>query len=641
MKNIRVLLCCVLLMWHFIGMGQNFSNKGKDFWLGYGYHVNMAGNPAGGGSQEMILYFTSNKNANVTVEIPANGYKQTYTVVANQVTVSSPLPKSGTQDSRIVDTGLYNRGIHVYSDVDIVAYAHIYNGSVSGASLLFPTNTLGKDYYVIDYNQSANNASSNSFAFVVAVEDNTSVEITPSVANKNNRGTAPFFVSLNKGQVYNLMGTTTGNVGTDLTGTRIRTISAGGTCKKIAVFCGAGKMSIGGTAGGSADNLFAQSLPASAWGLKYLTSPTTSQPSNYYRICVKDPTTKVYVNGNLLAASFLQRNFFYELKNSTPLTTPGNGQSVANTPAGVWNLIESDKPINVAQFCTTVGQDGNPNTFGDPEMIYLSPVEQTINDITLYSATRAAIQLNYVNVIIKKGGINSFTLDGVSKTSSFLQHPRDANYYYASLPVISGSHRLYSDTGFNAIAYGFGSAESYGYNAGTNIKDLYTPIFQNPYARLSFAATCVNTPFQFSVPLSYQPTDLTWDFGSSGNISPGTTITYTTPQADSTPVIGGQSLYYYSPSNGNGSKTFMYTKAGTDTIKMYASNPSPDGCANVNAEYDIPVVINDVPKANFSVNPIHCISDAISFTDSSYGLGNSTIINGLWDWDDGKTDSLK
>ncbi|MES2373104.1 MAG: PKD domain-containing protein [Bacteroidota bacterium] len=641
MKKIRVLLCCFLLMGHFITVGQNFSNKGKDFWLGYGYHVNMAGNPAGGGTQDMILYFTSNKNANVTVEIPANGYKQTYTVAANQVTVSSPLPKSGAQDSRIVDTGLYNRGIHVYSDVDIVAYAHIYNGSVSGASLLFPTNTLGKDYYVIDYNQSSNAASANSFAFVVAVEDNTAVEITPSVANKNNRGTSPFIITLNTGQVYNLMGTTSGNLGTDLTGTRIRTISAGSTCKKIAVFCGAGKMSIGGNAGGSADNLFAQSLPASAWGLKYLTSPTTSQPSNYYRICVKDPATKVYVNGNLLAASLLQRNFFYELKNSTALTIPGNGQSVANTPAGVWNLIESDKPINVAQFCTTVGQDGNPNTFGDPEMIYLSPVEQTINDITLYSATRAAIQVNYVNVIIKKGGINSFTLDGVSKTSSFLPHPRDPAYYYASLPVASGSHRLYSDTGFNAIAYGFGSAESYGYNAGTNIKDLYTPIFQNPYARLSFAATCVNTPFQFSVPLSYQPTSLSWDFGSSGNISPASTLTFATPQADSTPVIGGQSLYYYSPSNGNGSKTFTYSKAGTDTIKMYASNPSPDGCANINAEYDIPVVISEIPRANFSVDPIRCISSPISFTDSSYNLGTSTIVNGLWDWNDGKTDSLK
>ena len=645
MKKIRFLFCFLLLAGHFTGLGQNFSNKGKDFWLGYGYHVNMAGNPTGGGTQDMILYFTSDKNANVTVEMPFNGYKQTYTVLANQVTVTNPLPKTGTQDSRIYDTGYYNRGIHVYSDVDIVSYAHIYNGSVSGASLLFPTNTLGKDYYGIDYNQSSNAANANSFAFVVAVEDNTTVEITPSVTNKNNKGTNPFTVNLKQGQIYSLMGTTSLNLGTDLTGTRIRTISAGGACKKIAVFCGSGKMSIGGTAGGSADNLFAQALPASAWGLKYLTSPTGSQPSNYYRICVADSTTNVYVNGSLLSKSYLQRKFFYELKNSTPLTTPGNGQSVANNPNGVWNLIVADKPINVAQFCTTQGQDGNaantPSPGGDPEMIYLSPVEQTINDITLYSATRAAIQQSYINVIIKKGGIKSFTLDGASKTSNFITHPQDANYAYATFTVSSGSHHLYSDTGYNAIAYGFGQAESYGYNAGTNIKDLYTPIFQNPYARLSFAATCVNTPFQFSVPLSYQPTSLTWDFGTSGNISPSATINYATPQADSTPVIGGQNLYYYSPSNGIGSKTFIYSRAGTDTIKMYASNPSPDGCANINAEYDIPIVISPVPNANFIVSALRCISDSIPFKDSSTNLGTSTIINGLWTWDDGTTDSLK
>jgi hypothetical protein len=375
--RLLIIFCCLIALTSY---AQNFSNKGKDFWLGYGYHVNMAGNPSGGGTQDMILYFTSDKNANVTVEMPSNGYSQKYTVTANQVTVTNPLPKTGTQDARIYDTGYYNRGIHIYSDVDIVAYAHIYNSSISGASLLFPTNTLGKDYYVISYNQSSNANSANSFAFVVAVEDNTTVEITPSVTNKNNNTAgSPFTVNLNKGQIYSLMGTTTGLTGTDLTGTRIRTISASGTCKQIAVFCGSGKMSIGGTTngnnqGGSADNLFAQSMPASAWGLKYLTSPTGSQPSNYYRICVTDPTTVVKVNGNVIPSSYLQRGFFYELKNSTPLSTPGNGLSIPNTIGGVWNLIEADKPINVAQYCTTQGMDGNPANSsplpgGDPEMI--------------------------------------------------------------------------------------------------------------------------------------------------------------------------------------------------------------------------------------------------------------------------------
>ncbi|MEI6584281.1 MAG: hypothetical protein WCO43_11880, partial [Chitinophagia bacterium] len=81
---------------------QNFSNKGKDFWLGYGFHVNMGAGVTGTAvnAQDMVLYFTSDKNANVTVEIPGVGYKQTFKVLANQVTETTPMPKAGTQDCR-------------------------------------------------------------------------------------------------------------------------------------------------------------------------------------------------------------------------------------------------------------------------------------------------------------------------------------------------------------------------------------------------------------------------------------------------------------------------------------------------------------------------------------------------------------
>ena len=644
----------VLLLSFFFGNleAQNFSNKGKDFWLGYGFHVNMGAGVGGTAvnAQDMVLYFTSDKNATVTVEIPGVGYKQTFQVLANQVTETTPMPKTGAQDSRIVDTGYYNRGIHVYSDVDIVAYAHIYNASVSGATLLYPTNTLGKEYYAIVYNQASNASFANSFAFVVAVEEGTTtVEITPADATKRGASLAPFQVNLTQGQVYNLMGTTSGNKGTDLTGTRIRTISSSGACKKIAVFCGSGKMSIGASSTnptvnnnqtGSADNLFAQATPASAWGLKYLTAPTGSQPNNYYRICVSDPLTKVKLNGTEIPSSLLQRGFFYELKNSTVLSTPGNGIAIANTTTGVWNLIEADKPITVAQYCNTQGTDGNSNTYGDPEMIYLSPVEQTINKITLNSTQRNNIIQHFINVIIKKGGVASFKLDGVSKSSSFTQHPRDANYSYAIFSVTTGSHALYSDTGYNAIAYGFGSAESYGYNAGTNIKDLYAPIFQNPYSRIDFAATCVGSKFQFSVPLSYIPTSITWDFGGSNKISPNTNIGPLTPVPDSTPIVNGKQLYYFSPANGPTQKDFVYTTPGNDTIRLFATNPSPDGCSSSNAEYVIPVVVNPLPRANFSVPTVFCLGKPIQFTDTSTDLVNSTVVNGLWNWGDGTTDSL-
>ncbi|MGR9791945.1 hypothetical protein ACUOFZ_24470, partial [Escherichia coli] len=112
---------------------------------------------------------------------------------------------------------------------------------------------------------------------------------------------------------YSVFGTTSGigtsgnpYVGSDLTGSRIRSINVSGAvngCKPIAVFSGAGKMSIGGTNTGSADNLFAQAFPSNAWGTKYLTAPTGSQPNNYFRVCVKDTTTVVKLNGNVIPST--------------------------------------------------------------------------------------------------------------------------------------------------------------------------------------------------------------------------------------------------------------------------------------------------------------------------------------------------
>lgn len=635
-----ILLFLIPLIWgHLEGFGQDYSNKGTDFWLGYGYHVNMAGNPSSGGTQDMVLYFTSDKNATVTVNIPGvTGFTPlVYTVLANTVTTSAPMPKTGTTDSRINTFGLSNRGIHITSDIPIVAYAHIYNSAISGASLLFPTTTLGKDYYSVNFTQSSNAANANSFFFVVATEDATSVEITASAANLNGiTPSTPTIVTLNKGQIYNVMGTTQGSIGTDLTGSRIRSISSNssGGCKKIAVFSGSGKISIGGYANGSADNLFAQAFPAVAWGKKYLTAPTGSQPNNYYRVCVTDPNTVVKLNGNILPKTSLINGFYYQFL---------NGGATGSNPATP-NLIESDIPILVAQYCTTQGQDGNPNTspYGDPEMIYLSPVEQTINKITLYSASKYLILQSYINIIVKNQGVGSFTIDGVSKQSSFQPHPKESNYSYAIIPVTTGSHTLYSDSGFNAIAYGFGSAESYGYNAGTNVRDFsQTAAFQNPYKRIDSAISCVNTPFQFSIPLNFLPTTIKWEFSAAPNILPNATLTPTvSPMVyDSVVSVNNQALYYFSPQ-----QSYKFTNSNTaalrDTIKMYTTSSTPDGCGSTEQLYTIPVKVLALPSANFTTNNSGCITDSVHFFDASITNSEAIIESGLWNFGDNTTDSV-
>ena len=400
MKLSKFLLFLCLLWGHSIGFGQDISNKGTDFWLGYGYHQSMTT----GNTQDMVLYFTSDKDAVVTVSIPklAGNYLKTYNIKANKVTISDTIPKSGVTDARNNVIGLSDKGIHVTSTVPVVAYAHIYNQSVSGASLLFPTNTLGKDYYSINFTQSGNFANANSFFFVVATEDNTTVEITPADSNLNALPIGlPFKITLNQGQIYTVMGTTrTAAVngtflGSDLTGSRIKTVSSNGSegCKKIAVFSGSGRLSIGGTANLTSDNLFAQAFPSVAWGKKYLTAPTGSQPNNFYRVCVTDPTTVVKLNGTIIPKAQLVNGFYYQFK---------NGNAGGSNPP-IPNIIESDIPILVAQYCTSQGQEGNSGLtpFGDPEMIFLSPIEQTINNITLYSASKFLILVMYNIVQLK------------------------------------------------------------------------------------------------------------------------------------------------------------------------------------------------------------------------------------------------
>src|SRR3982750_778440 len=84
---------------------QDFSNKGKDFWVGYGLHCRMFQNNSGG-TQDMVLYFATEALTNVKVEIPALGYVQNYNnIPANSIFTSNTLPKNGSQDARLILEG--------------------------------------------------------------------------------------------------------------------------------------------------------------------------------------------------------------------------------------------------------------------------------------------------------------------------------------------------------------------------------------------------------------------------------------------------------------------------------------------------------------------------------------------------------
>lgn len=609
--RITTLLFCLVCL-NTLSWSQDFTNKGKEFWLGYGNHQQMYADRSA--YPGMDVYVTSDVNTEVTLELPGLGISQTYTVNANQLTQITIASQAFLDNE-----GIFDKGIHLTALKPVVVYAHIYYSSVSGASLCLPVATLGREYYSVNYKQEAQadvNSNSYSWFFVVATEDNTEIEVTPAADTRTMTAGQTYTRTLQKGQVYNVLSRT------DLTGSTIKSVNNGAGCKKIAVFCGSGRIGIGCVPGGvnSSDNLFQQMYPSSTWGKKYLTVPSMTRPLNFYRIIRPDPAAVVRKDGVIIPAAGFTNNFYHQFSDEVP------------------HVIESDKPILVAQYFTTQ-TCGEPTGNGDPEMIYLSPVEQTINKVTLASMRliNNISNAHFINAVVRNhpGAITTFKIDGVSYAGSFVQHPADPSYVYAQIPVNGPStHTITCDTPFNAIAYGFGRTESYGYSAGSNLKDLYQFVsVQNDYSIVHFPAGCKNTPFRLAMTFPYQPTEIKWVFGPALNALGFVDVTIAGPVADSNWVIDGRTLYRYKLP-----QQYTIGTPGTYPIIIKANNPTADGC-NGEQQIDYDLEIFERPKADFSFTA-KCLGDPVDFKGNIDGKGRE-VFKWFWDFKDGNISTLK
>lgn len=597
---------------------QGTSNKGTDFWFLYAPHINGYSNNA----QKMSIYITSDVNTSGKIEIPSIGSTLNFTVTANKVTIVD-IPQSAYSGG---SEGKNNKGIHLTAIKPVVAYGHIYASSMSGATLLLPTNTLGKDYYSINFKQQANSANAYSFCAVVATEDNTQIVITPSVTTQGGlTAGVPKNITLNKGEIYQIFGKETSKVvsggntttfGDDLTGTTIKSIAANGqTCKKIAVFSGSTRVSIGclSSSGlpGSADNLFQQVYPTSTWGKTFVTVPSKDRSYDVYRVFKNSPSTVVKINGITVNPSSFVNNLFYEF----------NSDKV--------NFIEGDNSIQVVQYQVTQGKSVDCKSvsgdLGDPEMIFLNPLEQTLDKMTMYSSPFYLITKHFINVVIKTSDVASFTLDGISKASSFFAVINKPGYSYAQIQVNEGTHNLQANGGFNAIAYGYGANESYGYAAGAS---LISPGIESvdQLSNQKKESGCVNEPYSLFVSLPYHPLKLSADFddgAGKNDLNIDLVDTY---------VLNNITYYKYKLIENK-----VYNIARKYVIKVSAEKPSSDGCGAVD-ELELEYEVLDKPMPKFEVEKDKiCEGLSFNFTDKSDGVGNS-IVKWYWDFGNGRTE---
>ncbi|WP_317233058.1 MULTISPECIES: PKD domain-containing protein [Pontibacter] len=566
----RAIAFSLLCLLSFSVSAQNTSNKGKDFWLGFMGHINgIRGN--GSVLPQMSVYITSTVATTGMVEIPGLGFSTPYTVAPNKVTVVNIPYSAFIRSSEITEA----KGIHVTAVEPVVVYAHIYSLNISGATLVLPTGTLGREYYAISYEQ--NPTSDFSEFMVVGVENNTTIEITPTANTLNGKlAGETFTVTLNKGDIYQVQSRQ------DLTGTKILSVgSNGASCKKIAVFSGSSYTRLGCPEAvavnppASGDNLFQQLYPISAWGQNYVTAPMMTRiGGDMFRVLASQDGTIVQVDGG--APVTINKGQFYDFQSEKA------------------SHITADKPILLAQYPRTQVCDG---IVGDPEMIILNPVEQTLKDITLYSSPFYQITGHYINVLMRTADTGSFRLDGNAVT--FTPVPANPEYSYSQNVVTPGNHTLKADEGFNAIAYGFGHVESYGYSAGANIKNLIQNITfdKEPY--------CDGETVGFTGFASYDPLKWKWYFGD------------------------GETSEEQKP-------THKYKAPGTYTVSLVTTRYNGNDCDSQDST-SVELIVYPNPEADFS-SVGQCEVGVITFEDkSTTSVTGNEIISWLWDFGDGTT----
>ena len=455
---LRITLIFVFLSFsHLVKAQCELTTQGTEFWVGFldnfasielkTLELRITSTTA----TTFRVYNQGGVNLFTTINIAANTSE---TVIFNPYTAYS-----------FADQQILAQGIYVESDDPISVYALHTNGSSSDATVIYPVNTLGTEYYALTHEASGDPLlvqvgllPAAEFK-IIATEDNTDIEVIPKAETKQgNLPNVPFTITLNKGESYLIKAKyfLEGEEG-DLTGSKIT------ATKPIAVFSGNIRSRVDSDWVGS-NHHFEQLPSIETWGTSFIalpdvigtTTPVLRSASRFKMIAQKDGTI-ITISQDPNSPITLNAGEFYQL----------NPQA-NNTPRS----IKSTAPILVGQLSTS---NYDPATvWGDSYFIILAPNEQTVKNINFDAMSTFRINEYHLSVLTKTSNVNNILLDGVNSLS-FVPITGTA-YSYARYILNTGTHNLNNSNptndGFVAYVYGHGLSESYGYSIGNSLNNL-------------------------------------------------------------------------------------------------------------------------------------------------------------------------
>lgn len=479
---------------------QPTGSRGKDFWLAFmpNFHPNgLSNDPRLRLEDSLYIYIAATAPTRVTISYPdlrsGNRQSSVLNITNTNKVYAFSVPWEGYELEGFNHSGqLINGGqneipapqtFHIVSEQDISVYALSQARTTSDAFLALPTPVLGVDHYVMSYNSdgfldnynSISSAVTPSQFVVVAVQDNTQIRITPTAPTYRSGKNIKTAV-LNAGEAYLVQAQITyNNLRGDLTGTRIV------STKPVAVFGGHQRATLPLEYRDrltSRDCLIEQIPSVEVWGKSSFLVPyppprgASLIGTDLFRVMAAFDSTPILLDGNQI--TILNAGEFYEGK----LTTAGT--------------VSSIKPILVAQFKKTSGEQGSGGTsgalrLGDPFMMLIPPAEQFLSFYRCVNAqaweltssgtnTPAPVYENqYITVVAPNTAISSVKIDGKPLVSAFTPIPNSA-YSYAWEAVNDGAHTVDAAEPIGIYVYGYGLANSYGYVGDMNFRAFdYSP----------------------------------------------------------------------------------------------------------------------------------------------------------------------
>ncbi len=497
MKPMLVQLCVCMLSATVCAYAQLYpDSKGRDFWLTFppNFHNGEATLPNNPEKQlEHQLYIYIGAEAPTTGTITITNITGAATTIQFTITNPAVLFEYRTYFDGIELRG-FNRGgqiqpagsqaespapqsIHIESASDVTVYAMNQANTTSDALLVLPTDALTGDYVVMSYNSDLrpfpgeSNSTPSQFA-VVATENNTRVEITPTANTTRSFEGDLIVVTLQKGESFLVQAALDGAQNADLTGSVVR------ANKPVAVFGGHQRATLPISFIDqlvSRDYLIEQMSPVGTWGKSAFVTPFAKSSNesdigtDLYRVVAAFDSTAVLVDGA-----------FQVLMNA--------GQVFESSLTRA-SAIATSRPALVAQFKKTTGEAGQPvQRVGDPLMMLVPPAEQFMDEyrfinvqsyeyVDLGSPT-IIYEEQYLNIVVPTVGISSLVLDGLPVSPGMFQQLAQTPYSWAQLKMTDGVHHIKGDTTFGIYVYGYGVANSYGYIGGMAFRplDTYPPV---------------------------------------------------------------------------------------------------------------------------------------------------------------------